>query len=341
MTGIKVERLFIHPVKSCRAIEVKSYELDRLGPKFDRRWCIAEDEGRMFVTLRKFPKLATIVPVLDFATGTLTLTAPGVEDFEVPAWDSLHAKPVKTTVWGSNFETLDLGPLCTDWLKDALGKGGLTIVTLKPLEEHKRGISNEYGASPRNGIDVGFADGYPFLLANQASVEAVSQDCGVAIEMERFRPNIVVSGAAAWEEDVFDCVQVGKVVLDFAKPCDRCTVPTVSPKTGVRREDWAPRPSLLRLRKDAQSGAPLFGINMNHRAPGNVISVGDEVQILKTRIPPQLAGPKAQNFQGGNVVDSLAGVGMVAVAAGLAIIAIVLSMDKDESPFNFFQANHI
>ncbi|MEA7520292.1 inverse autotransporter beta domain-containing protein, partial [Salmonella enterica subsp. enterica serovar Virginia] len=41
---------------------------------------------------------------------------------------------------------------------------------------------------------LGFADGYPYLLTNEASLRDLQQRCPAGVQMEQFRPNLVVSG---------------------------------------------------------------------------------------------------------------------------------------------------
>lgn len=48
-----------------------------------------------------------------------------------------------------------------------------------------------------NAVPLGFADGYPYLLTNEASLRDLQQRCPAGVQMEQFRPNLVVSGVAA------------------------------------------------------------------------------------------------------------------------------------------------
>ncbi|MFO6485023.1 MOSC domain-containing protein [Escherichia coli] len=48
--------------------------------------------------------------------------------------------------------------------------------------------------------------------------------------MEQFRPNLVVSGASAWQEDSWKVIRIGDVVFDVVKPCSRCILPPSAQK---------------------------------------------------------------------------------------------------------------
>ncbi len=52
-----------------------------------------------------------------------------------------------------------------------------------------------------DAVPLTFADGFPYLLANEASLRDLQNAVRPACEWEQFRPNLVGDGAAAWEED--------------------------------------------------------------------------------------------------------------------------------------------
>lgn len=64
-----------------------------------------------------------------------------------------------------------------------------------------------------NAVPLGFADGYPYLLTNEASLRDLQQRCPAGVQMEQFRPNLVVSGVAAREEDSWKVLRIGDVIL--------------------------------------------------------------------------------------------------------------------------------
>ena len=77
-------------------------------------------------------------------------------------------------------------------------------------------------------------DGFPFLLTNDASLRDLQKRCPASVQMEQFRPNLVVTGAQAWEEDTWKVIRIGSVIFDVVKPCSRCIFTTVSPEKGQK-----------------------------------------------------------------------------------------------------------
>ena len=130
-------------------------------------------------------------------------------------------------------------------------------------------------------VPLSFADGYPYLLANEASLRDLQQRCPASVKMEQFRPNIVVSGAGAWEEDTWKVIRIGDVIFDVAKPCSRCIFTTVSPEKGQKHPSGEPLATLQTFRTAVDNGDVDFGQNLIARNSG-VIRVGDEVEILAT-----------------------------------------------------------
>ncbi|CDL09508.1 Flavodoxin reductases (ferredoxin-NADPH reductases) family 1 [Klebsiella pneumoniae IS43] len=137
-------------------------------------------------------------------------------------------------------------------------------------------------------MPLSFADGYPYLLANEASLRDLQQRCPASVSIEQFRPNLVVTGAAAWDEDSWKVIRIGEVVFDVAKPCSRCIFTTVSPERGQKHPAGEPLETLKRFRTALDNGDVDFGQNLIARNSG-VIRVGDEVEIL-TRGPAKATG---------------------------------------------------
>jgi MOSC domain-containing protein len=136
-----------------------------------------------------------------------------------------------------------------------------------------RRVDPKYSPESRR---VSFADGYPFLVATQESMDELNRRMEAPLGIERFRPNIVVSGAEApHAEDSWKRIRVGLLEFDLVKPCARCAVPTVDPMTAERGKE--PTRTLSTYRK--RDGKVYFGMNAIHRSSGR-LSVGATVQVL-------------------------------------------------------------
>lgn len=98
-------------------------------------------------------------------------------------------------------------------------------------------------------VPVSFADGYPFLLINEASVQELQGRCPASIKLEQFRGNLIITGAKPFEEDTWKTIQIGDVIFTLDKPCSRCILTTVSPEKGIKHPNSEPlvrcKPSVL------------------------------------------------------------------------------------------------
>lgn len=271
-------RLFIHPVKSMRGIGLTHALADVSGLAFDRIFMITEPDGT-FITARQFPQMVrfTPSPVHD----GLHLTAPDGSSAYVRFAD-FATQDAPTEVWGTHF-TARIAP-------DAINKW-LSGFFSREVQLRWVGPQMTRRVKRHNTVPLSFADGYPYLLANEASLRDLQQRCPASVKMEQFRPNLVVSGASAWEEDSWKVIRIGDVVFDVVKPCSRCIFTTVSPEKGQKHPAGEPLKTLQSFRTAQDNGDLDFGQNLIARNSG-VIRVGDEVEILATA-PAKIYGAAA------------------------------------------------
>jgi uncharacterized protein len=131
------------------------------------------------------------------------------------------------------------------------------------------------------GDRVSFADGFPLLLITQQSLDELNRRLTEPLSMLRFRPNVVVHGAAVpHEEDSWRSIRLGSVPCDVVKPCARCAVTTIDQATGIAGKE--PLRTLAEYRR--WDGKVWFGQNVVHRDTG-MLRVGDEVEVLHRRAP--------------------------------------------------------
>ena len=130
---------------------------------------------------------------------------------------------------------------------------------------------------------LGFADGYPILLLSEASLADLNARLREPVDMMRFRPNLVLRGCPAFEEDRWKTIRIGALMIDILKPCDRCSMVTVDPATAEFARE--PLATLATFRR-SPTGV-LFGQNCASRTPG-LIEVGAEVEVIEERAPDEL-----------------------------------------------------
>ena len=267
----RVTRLRVHPLKGARATELESMEFDALGPRWDRRWMVVGLGGGM-VTQRDTPRLAIVHPHLE--NGALRLEADGMDSLTLPATPT--GDPLGVTIHGTGAVGCAVSSDADAWLSSVLGRD-VRLVFMR--EEDARATDPAYAG----GRLVSFADGFPALLVSERSVEELARRSGRDIPVERFRPNIVVTGAHPHDEDQWQRFTLGNLGFSGVKLCTRCKVTTTDQKTGVRDPDREPLRTLALYRRI--ESAVYFGVNVVHDGPGR-IAVEDRVEVLERGIIP-------------------------------------------------------
>lgn len=262
---MKLARLFFYPVKSLAGIELQAALVDDFGIAQDRRWLVVDHQGNA-LTQRDYARLALIRPSLH--KGGLQLDAPGSSPLVIAEPEGPQRQ---VRVWNDTMSAQDAGHASGDWLSAFL-KAPACLVYMP--DQTVRLIDPNYNPAQRR---VSFADAFPFLLISQESMDELNRRLEEPIGIERFRPNLVVSGAAeAHAEDSWRSIRIGELQLDLVKPCDRCAVPTVDPVTAQKGKE--PTRTLATYR--ARDGKVYFGQNAIHGGPGT-LRVGAAVTLLE------------------------------------------------------------
>ncbi|WP_251877059.1 MOSC N-terminal beta barrel domain-containing protein [Achromobacter sp. Marseille-Q4954] len=283
----RILSLHIYPVKSCAGIALNESSIDRAGLAHDRRWMLIGADGQ-FMTQRQWPAMALIRTAL--TADTLRLSAPGMPDLDVALDGSgLEQEAQSVAVWSDTTSGRRESAAAGQWFSDFLKT---------PCRLYKVDAAAQRNAKPdwvSRWLDAhpdlaepfagqhcfGFADGFPLLVANQASLDDLNarlQAKGVApVPMDRFRPNIVVQGEwEAFEEDHTAMIEAAGVKMAFVKPCTRCSIPDIDQNTAQQYEE--PGRTLAGYR-NLEIGV-VFGQNAILDAPaGARLKVGDEVGI--------------------------------------------------------------
>lgn len=256
--------LYRYPVKSMRGERLDASPVSPIGLPFDRNWMIGDPNGRL-MTGREYPELV-LIDAAPAADG-VRLSAPGYEPLFVP--NTAFTKPHPATVWSDTFSAWHGADEADDWISAYVG------ARLKFLW-----IGAETSRHLRNDVDVplSFADGFPLLLATQASLDDLSARVGRPLEMERFRPNLVVTGGDAFAEDGWTRLRIGGAMFRIAKPCERCVFTTVDPHTGRKGLDQEPLRTLAQYRRTP--AGVIFGQNVIAEGHAD-LQVGMPVEILE------------------------------------------------------------
>ncbi|WP_219213707.1 MOSC domain-containing protein [Variovorax boronicumulans] len=258
-----IARLFVYPIKSCAGVELPEVLLTETGLEFDRAWMVVDAQGG-FVTQRELPRMALIQPTLKHME--MVLRAPGMLALHI-AFDRVE-KPVRVKVWRDEVAAYDMGDIAAQWFSDFLSEPGrpqvLRLVRFDPEQKRLSNMAWTDGVEAENQ----FADGFPLLVTSEASLAELNDKLlaagHAAVTMARFRPNIVLAGIEAQDEDRVETMHVataeGQARLQPAKPCPRCPIPDIDPLTAVSSPEV--NDMLRTYRAHARvNGAITFGMN--------------------------------------------------------------------------------
>ncbi|MEP5612163.1 MAG: MOSC N-terminal beta barrel domain-containing protein [Cyclobacteriaceae bacterium] len=261
---ITVSGIYIYPIKSLQGIEVSEGEVLERGFKHDRRWMIVDAENQ-HVTQRTHPQLSKIKIKFE---GT-KIIASNLEqvDLEIPL--SLQSGTnITVTVWNDEVEALVATEKINSWISTA---AGMQCKLVFMPEDASRLINPERA---RNAENVSFADGYPYLIISEASLEDLNSRMDVNLPMHRFRPNIVVSGTAAYAEDTWRDLQIGEISFYGTHTCKRCVFTTIDQETSKKSAE--PLKTLATYRREGSE--VVFGLNAIAASKG-IVRVGDDIYL--------------------------------------------------------------
>mgnify|MGYP000252200950 FL=1 len=274
-----IAALWVFPVKSCAGISVPQVELTATGLAFDRAWMVVDAEGDM-LTQRELPRMALIQPA--FTEDALVLRASGKTEVHVPLQmpaAATQATRTQVRVWDDVVPAFDMGTVISAWLTDFLGDGFGVLRLVRFDTQHARPSSAKWtqGVQALNQ----FSDGFPVLVASMASLDELNvrlQAHGeAAVDMRRFRANVVLGGVMAHDEDRIGTMTIDAVQLHPVKPCPRCPIPNIDPDSAQPHP--AVSDTLQLYRQDARvNGAVTFGMNcIPLTGVGQMLHVGQRV----------------------------------------------------------------
>lgn len=269
--GVRLTGLHLYPLKSAAAFSVSEAEVDEIGLVGDRRWMLVDEAG-LALTQRQLPRLARIhaIPTPDDG---LEVVAVGMPALRVPVPPD-DGRVVAAAVHKRAARGLAAGEQASRWFSEFLETACRLLYVPTPLAIP---IAEPWGDGKGH---TAFTDGFPMLLIGSGSLEELNRRLDRPVPMDRFRPNLVVSGTEPFIEDEWDEVQIGSIGLRAVKPCPRCVVTTVDQATGVRDPAGEPLVTLAGFRR--REGKIWFGMNLVHEGCGT-LHLGDEVRVISRR----------------------------------------------------------
>lgn len=261
---LKISELYIYPIKSLAGIKVNRAEITDRGFKYDRRWMLIDQNNR-FISQREVARMA----LLKVATEDYGLTITYNETSVTVPYTIDNKEFIEATIWEDNCLALLVDEKVDQWFTDVLG---INCRLVYMPDESLRITDPKY--TP-DGYVTSFADAYPFLLISQASLNDLNNRLDVELPMDRFRANIVVSGALPYQEDIMDEITINRIHFFGVKLCARCNIPTIDQQTAKAGKE----PSKTMAKYRQKNNKIYFGQNLIHTGTGS-IAIGDEVNVL-------------------------------------------------------------
>lgn len=276
METASLKQLFIYPVKSLQGISLSTSRITPLGLEYDRRWMIVDATGQ-FITQRLCPQLALVNTSIE--SDVITLSVDGYQDLHLPlSLNSGDSTIVK--IWRDQVKSLQAPRFCNEWISRYLGVSCRFVYM--PDTSH-RPVSPEFAATSED--HVSFADGFPFLIISQYSLDNLNTQLKAkgeqAVPIQRFRPNLFVDTTQTLSEDHWQTIIMGENQFHIVKPCARCIMTTIDASGKKGKEPLA---TLLQYRKQGQQA--YFGQNAilnSHHSNSMMLSTGDSIKILKLK----------------------------------------------------------
>lgn len=268
---LELSEIWVYPVKSLGGIQLQESKVTDRGLELDRRWLLVDDNG-LFLSQREHPELALFKSEIvgDLLRITHRTHLDSIDLSLRPVFSDVKAK-IKVTVWEDVIDAFEVSQTATDWFTKQLG-ASVRLVYMP--QESERKLDPKYAIT---GTEINsFADGYPFLIIGQSSLDDLNGRLDIKIPMNRFRPNFVFTHGNPFEEDTWREFRIGDVSFVGVKRCARCVMTTVDQEKGII-SGKDPLKTLAKYRSFDNN--VWFGQNVIGLGIGSV-AIGDEVAVL-------------------------------------------------------------
>ena len=280
-----VSQLYIYPLKSGRGIELQQAQVETQGFLWDREFMLVSGSGK-FITQRQFPQLAKVKVEIDRHNDRNVVILKLEDNVDAFRFNSSLSNPlIEVEIWGDRILAVDQGDEVANWFHRYLQLSEDKVCRLvKQSPEYIRSFTpSTYKPQP-----IGLADISPVMLTATASLAELNQRITeihlsqtMTVEMNRFRPNIVVETIEPFIEDSWSSIQIGSVRFKITKPCTRCIIVNINQQRGIIDRAKEPLNTLGTFRQLSEKGV-MFGVNMIPQNEG-AIELGDRLEVLQTR----------------------------------------------------------
>ena len=263
-----VTSLHTYPAKSCKAIDHVQIKALDSGLYGDRNIVFVDHKGR-FLSQRSHPELALVLCHIEEDNITISMNTDSLSQ-------NIHdlTQTIDVQVWGDQVKAYDLGDRIANFLSTYLNQ---PTRAAKIIPTSMRKVDRKW--TQDHEISYSFADGFPYLITNQSSLDELNKKLTQALPMNRFRPNIVIGDAISFFEDKTQQIKIGNIIFQLAKPCSRCTIINIDQNSLCKNPE--PLKTLSEEYYNADVKGACFGQNAYIvQGAGEILRVGDRVEIL-------------------------------------------------------------
>jgi uncharacterized protein len=269
--------IYVYPVKSLRGFQVSRAQIQQGSIAGDRMWVVLDRHGS-FMHQRDYPQMARVAAT--YSSSALVLETENMPSLEVPlSPDPAVGEPAShaaryVQLWRRSAPVVPTTPEADGWISTALGHRAYLMALTRTLPPRH---CPDYERSST------LQDATPFHLTSESSLADLNTRSSVVVPMNRFRPNVVVSGFPAYAEDGWKRIAIGDIQLRWIKDCTRCVTTMTDQVTGERER----REPLLALSTYRRQGPQVvFGHYLVADTMSGHLQVGDRVTILEQRDSP-------------------------------------------------------
>lgn len=274
MPTLQLSEIWIYPIKSLAGLSLQQASLTSRGLLYDRRWMLVDETGR-FLSQRTLPQLVLFDVRMEENSLIITHRESPSDPLRIPLVAE-GGEALQVEVWDDTMSAQGGFPEANAWFSERLGRNCRLVY--QPESTH-RTVDPRYA---RQGEITSFSDGYPFLLIGQASLDDLNTRLETPVPMNRFRPNLVVTGGQPYEEEGWENFRIGEQEFWGVKPCARCVLTTIDQQTAEKGKE--PLRTLSKYRN--WNNKILFGQNLLPGADLHTLRVGDSVDIIKSKPGP-------------------------------------------------------
>uniref|UniRef100_UPI00398F6FA8 molybdenum cofactor sulfurase isoform X2 n=1 Tax=Pristiophorus japonicus TaxID=55135 RepID=UPI00398F6FA8 len=297
--SVTLTNIFLYPVKSCAAIEVKKWPIGKHGLLYDRTWMIVNQNG-ICLSQKQEPRLCLIHPHIDLEQGIMTINAEGMDPIVVPLEEEVGKQfPLQfcqTKVCGDRVKGFNCGEKVAGWISTFLGRQSCLIRQSSGFQRVlKKQHTQVQGQALTQSSSLSLVNEAQYLLINMASIlrlkEQILQRDGTnnvnsaeALTTEelihRFRANFVINAMRPYEEDDWAEMDIDGVSFQIVGLCSRCQMICINQENGKRSTEPLQTLSSTRDRKMT------FGAYLLHQLPATsghcvILAAGSQVLVRK------------------------------------------------------------